>query len=101
MDHGAIRILYYDAADEKSAHKFSEFLSFQVAVIGFSPTKSPTANFLLVQSFVLALQASNLRRFSFRSCYGCILLPLLVISDLLDIPMISSCLTETQLAAKE
>jgi hypothetical protein len=63
MDHGAIRRLYYDPADEKSAHKYSEFLSFQVAVVGFSPT----ADSLLVQSFVLALQVSSLQRFSFRS----------------------------------
>jgi hypothetical protein len=57
FDHGAIRILLCDPADAKSALKYSEPLSFQVTVVGFSPT----ADFLLVQSFVLALHASSRR----------------------------------------
>jgi hypothetical protein len=68
-------------------------------VIGFSPT----AYFLLVQSFVLAASMPDLapmlfklQAFSFRSYYGCILLAratFIVIGNLLDIPMESSCLT--------
>lgn len=56
IDYGAIRILLCDLADAKSVHKSFESLSVQVAVVRFSRT----ADFLLVQSFVLVLQASSL-----------------------------------------
>jgi hypothetical protein len=55
FDHGVIRILLYDPADAKSALKYSESISFQVAAFGFS-LQHRTADVILVQSFVLALQ---------------------------------------------